>query len=63
VKPFIVGDGLKPMVVKKGQIIKYDIKYEGEPEPEVSWTLDGKPVHIDGERYVFIIIQSNLHKL
>lgn len=42
VKPFIVGDGLKNLVVKKGQVIKYDIKYQGEPEPEVKWFLGDK---------------------
>ena len=51
-KPFIIGDCMKPLVVKKGQIIKFDVKYGGEPEPEASWELEGKPVKIDGERYI-----------
>lgn len=42
VKPYIVGDGLTNLIVKKGQIIKYDIKYAGEPEPEVHWFLGEK---------------------
>lgn len=50
VKPYIIGDDLKPLVVKKGQIIKYDIKFGGEPEPEATWELEGKPIKIDGER-------------
>lgn len=50
-KPFIIGDGLKQIVIKKGQIIKYDIKYGGEPEPEVAWTLDGKSISLAGDRY------------
>lgn len=33
-KPFIIGDGLKNLIVKKGAQIKYDIKFKGEPEPE-----------------------------
>jgi len=59
VKPFLIGDGLTNIVVKKGQIIKYDIKYGGEPDPEVAWEMDGKPIQLDGEKYVnFEIIQS-----
>ena len=42
VKPFIIGDGLKPMIVKKGQVIKYDIDFGGEPPPTVKWELNGK---------------------
>lgn len=42
VKPFIIGDGLKNLVVKKGQVVKFDIKYGGEPEPEVKWFLGEK---------------------
>lgn len=34
VKPFIIGDGLKNLIVKKGAQIKYDIKFKGEPAPE-----------------------------
>ncbi|KAJ9595175.1 hypothetical protein L9F63_013533, partial [Diploptera punctata] len=42
VKPFIIGDGLTNIVVKKGQVIKFDIKYGGEPEPLPRWEQDGK---------------------
>ncbi|XP_054161595.1 twitchin-like isoform X2 [Oppia nitens] len=41
VKPFIIGDDLKNLVVKKGAIIKYDIQYGGEPAPEVKWAING----------------------
>jgi hypothetical protein len=47
VKPFIVGDGLKNLIIKKGQVIKYDIKYKGEPEPEIHWYLGGKELAQD----------------
>lgn len=47
VKPYIVGDGLTNLIVKKGQIIKYDIKYAGEPEPEVHWFLGEKELAQD----------------
>lgn len=49
---------MKPLVVKKGQIIKFDVKYGGEPEPEASWELEGKPVKIDGERYILLCCYS-----
>ncbi|XP_023314705.1 twitchin isoform X11 [Trichogramma pretiosum] len=54
VKPFIVGDGLKNLVVKKGQVIKYDIKYQGEPEPEVKWYLGDKELIQDKEERLTI---------
>lgn len=41
---------MKPLVVKKGQIVKFDVKYGGEPEPTVTWELEGKAIKIDGER-------------
>lgn len=47
VKPYIIGDQLKPIIVKKGQTIKYDVKYGGEPEPEVKWEKDGKELVLD----------------
>lgn len=50
VKPFIIGEPLKSLVIKKGQIIKFDVKYGGEPEPEATWELEGKEIKIDGER-------------
>lgn len=51
VKPFIIGDGLTNIVVKKGQVIKYDIKYGGEPEPEVQWVNNDKEIKHDGDRW------------
>lgn len=50
VKPFIIGDDLINIIVKKGQTIKYDIKYGGEPEPEVTWLNSGRKIEIDGDR-------------
>lgn len=54
VKPFIVGDQLKPIVIKKGQVIKFDVKYGGEPEPECSWEKDGKPLEADSAERITI---------
>lgn len=50
VKPWIIGDDLKNIIVKKGQVIKYDIKYGGEPEPEVIWKIDTTEIKHDGDR-------------
>lgn len=52
VKPFIIGNDLNNVIVKKGQIVKYDIKYGGEPEPEVKWLLDKKEVKPDPDERV-----------
>jgi len=42
------------MVVKKGQVIKYDIKYAGEPEPEVHWFLGQKEIIQDAAERITI---------
>lgn len=54
VKPFIIGNDLVNVIVKKGQVIKYDIKYGGEPEPEVTWMLDNKELKEDAEQRITI---------
>lgn len=54
VKPFIIGDDLKDIIVKKGQVVKYDIKYGGEPEPTVEWFLVKKELKEDIEQRITI---------
>lgn len=44
IKPFIVGDGLKNLIVKKGATIKYDIKFKGEPVPDCLVTINRNEV-------------------
>lgn len=44
VKPFLVGEGLKNMIIKKGAQIKYDIKFKGEPVPEIVWKLNNHEI-------------------
>lgn len=44
VKPYIIGDGVKAMMVKKGATIKIDVDFGGEPMPTVVWTLNGKEI-------------------
>lgn len=52
VKPFIIGNDLNNIVIKKGQVIKYDIKFGGEPEPEVKWMLDKREIKQDAEERI-----------
>lgn len=41
---------MKNIIVKKGQVIKYDIKFGGEPEPEVIWKINEIEIVPDGDR-------------
>ncbi|XP_065220483.1 twitchin isoform X27 [Planococcus citri] len=50
VKPWIIGDDLNNLVVKKGQVVKYDTKYGGEPEPTAVWKINGEEIKPDGDR-------------
>ena len=47
VKPFIIGDAMKDIVVKRGQTLVWDIKYGGEPEPEVEWFFNDKTIQVE----------------
>ena len=50
VKPYIVGDHMKDIVIKRGQNLSWDISYAGEPEPEVVWFLGDEKIQPDGNR-------------
>ncbi len=50
VKPFIVGDGMRDVVIKCGQTLSWEVNYGGEPSPEVAWFCGEKPVVADGQR-------------
>lgn len=54
VKPFIIGNDMNSIIIKKGQTIKYDVKFGGEPEPEAQWFLDKKDVKQDAEERITI---------
>lgn len=54
VKPFIIGDQLKNVVIKKNQQFKFDIKYGGEPEPTVRWIKENKDIVPDKDERVTI---------
>lgn len=44
VKPRIDRTNLKPIVVRAGKIVKYDVNIRGEPPPTVTWFLVDKEV-------------------
>lgn len=48
VKPYIKGDGLKNLIIKRGQVIKWDIEFGGEPPPEVKWDMNAKELENGG---------------
>lgn len=66
---------LKDMKIKVGETIKYELPISGEPTPEVTWTVDGKPLKsagrckiiVDRNRTilkvitVFIVINPDMH--
>ena len=47
VKPFIVGDAMRDLVVKRGQNLTWDIRYGGEPEPDLQWLFNGVEITAD----------------
>ncbi|XP_035779466.1 twitchin-like isoform X8 [Anopheles albimanus] len=59
VKPFIEGEGLQPITLKKGQTVRYYVQYGGEPEPEVVWEKDNILVICDSEKRKTIDVESN----
>ncbi|WKY05591.1 hypothetical protein Q1695_006081 [Nippostrongylus brasiliensis] len=48
VQPSFPGGGIKDLRLKVGETIKYDVAITGEPLPEVSWTVNGKPLKAVG---------------
>ncbi|EDW50927.1 GM26811 [Drosophila sechellia] len=59
VKPFIVGEGLKNVTVKKGQTIRFDIKYDGEPEPAATWVKGTDNLKFDNQRISLDQLERN----
>ena len=47
VKPFIVGDKMTDIIVKRGQHLSWDIKYGGEPDPEIEWFFNDVKIQAD----------------
>lgn len=46
--PQFTTGGIKDLRLKVGETIKYDVPISGEPLPEVSWTVNGKPLKVAG---------------
>ena len=46
--PEFTSGGIKDLRLKVGETIKYDVPISGEPTPEVTWTVDGKPLKVGG---------------
>ncbi|KAF6776198.1 hypothetical protein AHF37_04474, partial [Paragonimus kellicotti] len=42
--------GLKDVTLKAGQELKLPVAWFGHPSPTFSWTLDDKPIRLDGSR-------------
>lgn len=59
VKPFIVGPGLQDITIKKGQTLRYDIKYDGEPEPKPTWFKGTNEISFDNLRIVLEQLERN----
>ncbi|PSN48991.1 hypothetical protein C0J52_03867 [Blattella germanica] len=47
-KPRIDRTNLKPIVVKAGKMVKYDVNIRGEPPPSVKWILVDKEIKSEG---------------
>ncbi|XP_065089532.1 twitchin isoform X13 [Ochlerotatus camptorhynchus] len=46
-KPRIDRTNLKPIVVRGGKMVHYDVNVKGEPEPEITWLVKEKQVFND----------------
>jgi hypothetical protein len=49
VKPHIHREDLPKTTIKVGQPINFNVKVDGEPPPEVTWTLNGQPIYKVGD--------------
>jgi Immunoglobulin I-set domain len=48
VKPRIDRTNLKPIVIKAGKMVKYDVNIRGEPPPTVKWMVKDTEVKSEG---------------
>lgn len=44
VKPLINREKLQKVVVRVGQVVKFDVDVRGEPPPTMTWSFGGKPL-------------------
>ena len=47
VQPFLIGDEMKDLVVKRGKNLSWDLKFGGEPEPEAEWFFGDTKIEAD----------------
>lgn len=48
VKPRIDRTNLKPIIVRAGKVVKYDVDVRGEPPPTITWFQNDKEVLSEG---------------
>lgn len=58
VKPRIDRTNLKPIVVRAGKTVKYDVDVRGEPPPEIKWYHAGSEVK-SGENIEIVNVDYN----
>ncbi|XP_055331451.1 twitchin-like isoform X3 [Paramacrobiotus metropolitanus] len=58
VKPSIMVEDLGSVVVKAGSVIRFDVRVNGEPFPEIIWSAMGKPLK-DNKRATIEISEQN----
>lgn len=68
-KPFINRDKLQKVVVRVGQVVKFDVDVRGEPPPTMTWSFGSKPltngrsVKIENEDYnTKLVLSDNTRK-
>ena len=47
IKPFILGERMTDQVTKRGQNLSWDIRYDGEPDPELHWFFNDVEIIAD----------------
>lgn len=58
-KPRIDRTNLKPIIVRAGKPLKYDVDVKGEPAPTITWLYKDKPITNDEGNYEIINIDYN----
>lgn len=68
-KPLINRDKLQKVVVRVGQVVKFDVDVRGEPPPTMTWSFGSKPlvngrsVKIENEDYnTKLVLSDNTRK-
>lgn len=69
VKPLINREKLQKVVVRVGQVVKFDVDVRGEPPPTMTWSFASKPlvtgrsIKIENEDYnTKLVLSDNTRK-